>query len=141
MAPPRGIPGAAIGHSSGKWDRVGRLERSEGRFIECFVHLCHFAKLVVRLQAAWVGQEPKTGIGEELGLGADDGSGSNKGRPVRPKPKDDDAPGTQLLHLGLKPHRPFAEFGGTEFAGGGRHPPHHIRDAYAEPGQGVLLRW
>src|ERR1039458_2906192 len=124
-----------------KWDRVCRLDRSEGRFIERFVHLSHFRKLVVRLKTAWVGQEPKTGTGEELGLAADYGSGSKKGCPVCLQPKDDDAPGTQLPHLGLKLHCPFAEFGDTEFAGRGCHPPHQVRDAYAEPEQGVLLRW
>ena len=93
------------------------------------------------LKTAWVGLEPRTGTGEEFGLEADYGSGSNEDRPVRLQPKDGDAPGTQLPHLGLKLHRPFAEFGDTEFAGGGWHPPHQVRDAYAEPEPGVLLRW
>ena len=56
----------------------------------------------MRLKTAWVGQEPKEGTGEEFGLAADYGSGSKKGRPVRLQPKDDDAPGPQLPHLGLE---------------------------------------
>ena len=33
----------------------------------------------------------------------------------------------------------MTEFGDAEVAGGGRHAPHQVRDAYAEPGQYVLL--
>ena len=93
----------------------------------------------MRLKTAWVGEEPKTSTGEEFGLATDYGSGSKKGRPVRLQPKDDDEPGTQLPHLGLKLHCPFTEFGDTQSAGGGCHPPHQVRDAYAKAGQCVLL--
>src|SRR5580658_8812889 len=109
--------------------------------MERLVHLGHFSKLVVRLKTAGVGQEPKLGTGEGFRLEADDGSGAQKGRPVCLQSKDSDTAGAQPLHLGLQLHCALAEFGRTEFAGGGCHPPHQVRDADAKSGQGVLLRW
>ncbi len=78
---------------------------------------------------------------EELGLAADYGFWSTKGRPVRLQPEHRDAAGPQNCHLGLELRRAFTQFGDTEFAGGGSHPPHQVRDAYAEPRQNVLLGW
>ncbi len=93
----------------------------------------------MRLKTAWVGQEPKTSAGEAFGLATDHGSGSIKGRAVGLQPKDGDAPGTQLPHLGLELRSPFPKFGRTDFASGGCRPSDQVRDAYTKPRQCVLL--
>jgi len=72
-------------------------------------------------------------------LATDYGFWSKKSRPVRLQPEHRDAAGPQHPHLGLELHCAFTQFGGTEFAGSGRDPPHQVRDAYAEPRQRVVL--
>ena len=107
---------------------------------ERFEHLVHFRQLIVRLESAWIGKEPKKSAAEAFGLRTDHGSGSAKGRPVRLQPEYRDTAGPQSLYLCLEQRCSFTQFRGREFAGGGCHPRHQVRDPYAEPRQSVLLR-
>jgi hypothetical protein len=118
----------------------GRSEVGRGDK-ERSVHLLHLRDLVARLQPARIGEEPEKGIAERFGLGTDRGSGSAEGRSVCLEPEHSDAARPQPLHSGLELRRAFAQLGGTELAGGGRHPSHEVGDANAEPGQDVLIGW
>jgi hypothetical protein len=93
----------------------------------------------MRLEAARVGQEPKKRTSEEFGLATDYRFRSKKSRAVGLQTEHCDAAGLQHPYLCFELRRAFAQLGGTEFAGGGRHPVRQVRDAYAESEQNVLL--